>query len=210
MPVIRATLLEGYSSPEQRTELASRLADTMVDIYGEVIRLQISSIVEEIPPGDWLIGGMIPDAGLVAKSSLVTQEYFTKRVTRERVEAAYTALASGDRVTIEEYWDRDMVWVVPGESQVSGMKKGLGEFLSFMNTINELSGNSFIMERYDVLVSRDRSIDLSHNTAARAGNPDRKLSIDVAHVLQWRDGKVIQGRGAIFNTGTTEYNKFWE
>jgi phenylpyruvate tautomerase PptA (4-oxalocrotonate tautomerase family)/ketosteroid isomerase-like protein len=210
MPVIRTTLLQGYSSPEQRTELAKRLADTLVDIYGEVIRLQINSIVDEVPPGDWLIGGMVPDAELVARSSLVTQEYFAKRVTRERVEAAYTALANGDRVTIEEYWDQDMVWVVPGESQVSGMKKGLDDFLSFMNIIRELSGNSFVMERYDILVSRDWTVDLSHNTATRAGYPDRKLSIDVAHVLQWCDGKVVQGRGAIFNTGTTEYNKFWE
>src|SRR5918998_2208158 len=152
MPVIRTTLLQGYSSPEQRTELAKRLADTLVDIYGEVIRLQINSIVDEVPPGDWLIGGMVPDAELVARSSLVTQEYFAKRVTRKRVEAAYTALTNGDRATIEEYWDQDMAWVVPGESQVSGMKKGLDEFLSFMNIIRELSGNSFVMERYDILV----------------------------------------------------------
>jgi ketosteroid isomerase-like protein/phenylpyruvate tautomerase PptA (4-oxalocrotonate tautomerase family) len=210
MPLIRATIMKGYSSPEQRTELATRLADTLIDIYGEVVRLQIQSIVDEVPPGDWLISGMVPDADLVARSSLVSQEHFANRVTKERVEAAYATLASKDRAAIEEYWNQDMVWVAPGESQISGTKKGLNEFLRFMNTVNALSGNSFVMERYGVLVSSDQSVDLSHNTATRAGYPDRKLSIEVAHVLQWRDGKIVQGRGAIFGTGTTEYNKFWD
>jgi hypothetical protein len=31
----------------------------------------------------------------------------------------------------------------------------------------------------------------------------------VAHVLRWREGKIIEGRGAIFGTGTTEYNEFF-
>ena len=130
-------------------------------------------------------------------------------VTKERVEAAYAALASGERAAIEEYWDQDMTWLAPGESQVAGTKKGLDEFLSFMQIVGELSGNSFVMEHYGILVSSDQTVDLSHNTGTRAGDPNRKLSIDVAHVLRWRDGKVIEGRGAIFGNGTTEYDKFW-
>jgi ketosteroid isomerase-like protein len=130
-------------------------------------------------------------------------------VTKERVDAAYTALASGDRTVIEEYWDQDLMWLAPGESQVSGLKKGLDEFLGFMEIVGELSGNSFVMERYGILVSTDQTVDLSHNTGTRADDTNRKLSIDVAHVLRWRDGKVIEGRGAIFGTGTTEYNEFW-
>ncbi len=39
--------------------------------------------------------------------------------------------------------------------------------------------------------------------------PYTKLDIDVVHVLRWRDGKVIEGRGAIFGDGTTEYDQFW-
>jgi ketosteroid isomerase-like protein len=127
----------------------------------------------------------------------------------ERVEAAYTALASGDRTAIEQYWDQDMTWLVPGESRVSGLKKGLEEFLDFMQIVGELSGNSFVMERLGIFVSGDQTVDLSHNTGTRAGDPNRKLSIDVAHVLRWHDGKVIEGRGAIFGTGTTEYDQFW-
>ncbi|MEJ7651977.1 MAG: hypothetical protein WKH64_00750 [Chloroflexia bacterium] len=29
------------------------------------------------------------------------------------------------------------------------------------------------------------------------------------HVLRWRDGKVVEGRGAIFGDGTTQYDQFW-
>jgi uncharacterized protein len=35
------------------------------------------------------------------------------------------------------------------------------------------------------------------------------LSIDVVHVLRWRDGKVIEGKGAIFGDGTNNYDLFW-
>ena len=35
------------------------------------------------------------------------------------------------------------------------------------------------------------------------------MDIEVAHVLRWRDGKVIAGKGAIFGDGATEYDQFW-
>ncbi len=35
------------------------------------------------------------------------------------------------------------------------------------------------------------------------------MDIEVAHVLRWRHGKVIAGKGAIFGDGTEEYDQFW-
>lgn len=35
-------------------------------------------------------------------------------VTRERVQAAYAALGSGDRARILEYYSEDLRWLVPG------------------------------------------------------------------------------------------------
>jgi hypothetical protein len=29
------------------------------------------------------------------------------------------------------------------------------------------------------------------------------------HVLRWKDGKVLAGKGAIFGDGATEYDQFW-
>jgi uncharacterized protein len=136
-------------------------------------------------------------------------------VTAELVRKAYQALASGQRAEIERYWDRDMNWLVPGHNPVSGWYHGLDAFLGFMGRVGALSNNSFNMESVAVMVSDEYSADVTHNVGYRAGHegtgtvPYTQLNIDVVHVLRWREGKVIEGRGAIFGDGTTHYDQFW-
>ena len=129
-------------------------------------------------------------------------------LTVDRVAEAYQALASGDREKIREVWADDMVWQVPGHNQLSGWYHSLDEFLGFMGQVGALSGNSFKMETITVLVTGDWSADITRNRGTRADS-DKALDIEVVHVLRWRDGKVIAGRGAIFGDGTTEYDQFW-
>jgi ketosteroid isomerase-like protein len=142
-------------------------------------------------------------------------ETATTQVTPELVGKAYEALGSGDRDRINEYWAQDLVWIAPGHNPVSGVYNSLDEFLGFMAKVGELSGNSFNMTAVAVMVSDEYSADVTHNLGYRAGYegkgevPYTKLDIDVVHVLRWRDGKVIEGRGAIFGDGTTEYDQFW-
>jgi ketosteroid isomerase-like protein len=130
-------------------------------------------------------------------------------ITAEQVEAAYEALATGERARIVEYWAEDMRWLVPGHNQLSGWKNNLDEFIDFMVQVGRLSGNSFNMVRNAILFAEARTADVSHNRGSRAGEPDRILDIDVIHYLTWRDGKVIEGRGAIFGDGTAQYDAFW-
>lgn len=209
MPVIRTTLLEGFSTREQREEICTRLADTLVDIFGEVTKPYIFSIVDEVQPGAWSIGGNVANEAMIANGVQISQADLAKKLTADRVAKAYDALATGDRGEIEQYWDQDVEWLVPGESRVSGHKKGLDDFLGFMKVVGELSGGSFAMTRTGIFLSGDQSIDLSHNTATRAGDAGRTLAIDVAHVLRWKEGRIVEGRGAIFGSGTTEFNNFW-
>jgi ketosteroid isomerase-like protein/phenylpyruvate tautomerase PptA (4-oxalocrotonate tautomerase family) len=209
MPVIRTTLLEGFSTEEQRAEICTRLADTLVDIFGEVTKPYIFSIVDEIKPGAWSIGGNVANEAMIANGVQISQADLAKKLTVDRVGRAYDALATGDRAEMEKYWDQNLEWLVPGESRVSGTKKGLDDFLGFMKVVGELSGGSFEMTRTGIFLSGDQSIDLSHNTATRAGDSGRRLSIDVAHVLRWSEGRIVEGRGAIFGSGTTEFNNFW-
>ncbi|RZU51382.1 hypothetical protein EV385_3209 [Krasilnikovia cinnamomea] len=135
--------------------------------------------------------------------------------TTELVEAAYQALATGDRKQIEQYWAEDMRWLVPGNHQLAGWWEGLDGFFDFMSQVGKLSGGSFVMTRSAILLADGWSADISHNvgtrTAARDGStsPYDRLEIDVVHVLRWRDGKVIEGRGAIYGDGTTQFNQFW-
>jgi pSer/pThr/pTyr-binding forkhead associated (FHA) protein/ketosteroid isomerase-like protein len=132
-------------------------------------------------------------------------------VTPEYVLEAYNALASGDINRIRMYWADEMVWQVPGHNELSGWYYNLDEFLAFMGNVGELSGHSFNMQPIagKVLVTGDYSVDLTRNRGHRKDQPNKVMDIEVAHVLRWRHGKVIAGRGAIFGDGTEEYDQFW-
>ena len=130
-------------------------------------------------------------------------------ITSEQVAAAYAALATGQRSQIAELWAEDMRWLVPGHNQLSGWKNNLDEFIQFMGTVGQLSDNSFRMASVAVMTAENFSADVTRNTGNRAGQPDRRLDIDVIHWLTWRDGKVVEGRGAIFGDGTAQYDEFW-
>jgi uncharacterized protein len=130
-------------------------------------------------------------------------------VTPELVQKAYGALATGNREEIQKYWAADMVWQVPGHNQLSGWYHNLDEFLGFMGQVGALSGNSFNMESITVMLNDEFSADVTRNRGHRADTPDKAMDIEVVHVLRWREGKVIAGRGAIFGDGTTEYDQFW-
>jgi ketosteroid isomerase-like protein len=130
-------------------------------------------------------------------------------VSVERVQQAYAALGSGDEAEIHKYWDEDMVWEVPGHNQLSGWKYSRAEFLAFMAKVGELSGGSFAMRQLTILVNDDYSCDVTNNQGSRADDPSKKLNIDVGHLLRWRDGKVVAGKGGIYGDGTAQYDEFW-
>jgi uncharacterized protein len=130
-------------------------------------------------------------------------------ITAEQVAAAYAALATGQRDQIARHFAEDLRWLAPGHNQVSGWKNNLDEFIEFMATVGRLSDNSFRMDRAAVMTADNFSADVTRNTGHRAGEPNRRLDIDVIHWLTWRDGKVIEGRGAIFGDGTAQYDAFW-
>ena len=88
-------------------------------------------------------------------------------VTRELVEAAYQALATGDRKEVAKYWAEDMRWCVPGNHQLAGWWEGLDGFFSFMEQVGKLSGGSFVMTRSAVLLTDNMSADVSFNIGDR-------------------------------------------
>lgn len=132
-------------------------------------------------------------------------------VTPDHVKEAYGALASGDLEKIKQYWAEELVWQVPGHNRLSGWYFGRDEFLAFMGKVGELSGNSFKMENIagQVIVTGEYSADITRNRGNRAKQTDKTMDIEVVHVLRWKDGKVIAGKGAIFGDGATEYDQFW-
>ncbi len=122
-------------------------------------------------------------------------------VTVERTEAAWAAMGS------EEYWAKDLRWLVPGHNPISGWKESLDEFMEFNRQTAELSANSFIMRTIATMASGEYSANITYNEGTR---PDgRRLAIDVIHVFRWRDGKIVEAKGAIFGDGTAQYDEFW-
>jgi hypothetical protein len=130
-------------------------------------------------------------------------------VTPELVQKAYEALGTLDDKVMSQYWDENMVWLVPGHNPLSGWYHGRTAFINFMKRVGELSGGSFHMSTIAVMTNDDYSTDVTNNQGNRAGAPDVKLNIDVAHVLRWRNGKVVAGKGGIFGDGTDQYDHFW-
>ena len=210
MPIIRVTLLEDFASSQQKGEIVQELSNALTNVMGEIVRPYVYALVDEVPAGAWAVqGGTIMTEEMMRAGIGTSNQQRALRLTEERVRGAYEVLASGDRQRIEEYWDKDMTWLVPGHNQISGLKRGLDDFLSFMDKVGYLTDNSFQMSWEGVLITGNTSADIRHNTGHRAGEENRQLAIDVVHVLRWREGKVIEGRGAIFGDGTAQFDEFW-
>ena len=156
--------------------------------------------------------GMMQQMGAIPTPDQGPKEFdIETNITPEHVGEAYAALSSGDASRISQFWAEDMVWQVPGHNELSGWYFSRNEFLAFMGDVGELSDHSFHMDMIagKVLVTGDYSVDLTRNRGYRKGEPEKTMDIEVAHVLRWRDGKVIAGKGAIFGDGATEYDQFW-
>ena len=57
MPLINVKLIDGVVSPVQKKQIAQKLTDAMVSIEGENMRPVTWVVVEEVPSGEWGIGG---------------------------------------------------------------------------------------------------------------------------------------------------------
>jgi ketosteroid isomerase-like protein len=132
----------------------------------------------------------------------------TSALTAERVKAAYSALSTGDRAAIAEYWDPGITWVTAGESKVSGTYKGLDSFMGFLQTMGELTGGSLQAEISVLLVSGDEAVLITHNTATRATDPGRRLDIEEVQYVRCQAGRIVAGKGAMFGSGTAEFDRF--
>lgn len=65
MPLITVNLIENVFNAEQKAEIITRLTDTMVEIEGEALRPVTWVKIEEVPEGQWGIGGKALNADIV-------------------------------------------------------------------------------------------------------------------------------------------------
>jgi ketosteroid isomerase-like protein len=136
-------------------------------------------------------------------------------VTKDMVEGAYRALATGSRDEIVRHYDEDVRWLVPGNHALAGWYEGIDAFLDLMSAAGKLTGGSFAMERLAILTGADCSADLCRNTGVRIGapadaaSPYDRLDAFVFHFMRWRDGRIVEGRDGLFGDDATAFNQFW-
>jgi 4-oxalocrotonate tautomerase len=57
MPLIQVKAIEGVFSASQQKQVVERLTETLVEIEGENLRPATVCLFEEVPSGNWAIGG---------------------------------------------------------------------------------------------------------------------------------------------------------
>ena len=67
MPLITVNLIENVFTQEEKVEIINKLTDAMVEIEGETMRGVTWVKIEEVPEGQWGIGGTALTAAMVHK-----------------------------------------------------------------------------------------------------------------------------------------------
>lgn len=57
MPLVNVKIIEGVFTSSQKQDMVRKLTDAMVEIEGEALRPLTWVVVEEVPSGDWGMGG---------------------------------------------------------------------------------------------------------------------------------------------------------
>ncbi len=67
MPLVTVHLIENVFTDEEKVEMITKLTDTMVSIEGEAMRSVTWVKIEEVPEGQWGIGGTALTAPMIHK-----------------------------------------------------------------------------------------------------------------------------------------------
>jgi len=65
MPLVTINVIENVFSKEQKREMIEKVTDAMVEIEGEAMRSVTWVKVEEVPEGQWGIGGTALNAAMI-------------------------------------------------------------------------------------------------------------------------------------------------
>ncbi|MEK6702457.1 MAG: 4-oxalocrotonate tautomerase family protein [Planctomycetota bacterium] len=65
MPLVQVKGVSGYLSKEQKAELIKRLTDAVLSVEGEGLRPVTWVIIEDVPEGQWGVGGTLASAQML-------------------------------------------------------------------------------------------------------------------------------------------------
>ena len=116
----------------------------------------------------------------------------------------YDAFDKGDLDALRDLFSQDVVFHIPGDSQISGDFRGQDEVFAFFGKLVELSGGTFRLERHAVLADDEHGTVMHTITAERDGKTLSQKGVDIHHIS---GGKVTEFWG--FTEDTVAANQFW-
>ncbi|MCC9312448.1 nuclear transport factor 2 family protein [Kitasatospora sp. RB6PN24] len=210
MPIIRVSLMEGFATAAEKAQITTEMTEALVTVMGEVTRRLTYVTVEDLKLGATSIGGQLVTDEMMRGGIVSSEQELAVKVTVARVRAAYAALDGGDRAAVEQYWDQDVSWSVPGDNPLSGTYRGLDAFLGYVRDRQERTGGSFRSEEEQIMIDGQVSAYLCRNSAIRSeSDGSRTLAADLVQLLHWKDGRVVSGREAFFGEGAAGNDDFW-
>ena len=69
MPLAQLKGISGYLSAEQKRGLIEKVTDAILSVEGEGLRQVTWVIIEDVPEGQWGVGGQFPTAGGLRRMS---------------------------------------------------------------------------------------------------------------------------------------------
>jgi ketosteroid isomerase-like protein len=107
----------------------------------------------------------------------------------ELLRSVYEAFTRGDMDAVLASCTDDVVFHVPGRSQVAGDHKGREGFMQMVGKVMQLTGGTFREEPHDILANDEHGVALLKHSLERDG---RKFAYYTVHVWQIRDGKFTE------------------
>ena len=112
----------------------------------------------------------------------------------ELVQRAYDAFDKSDTDAMRSLMADDIVFHVPGRSQIAGDYRGQDEVFGFFGKLVELTGGTFKLERHAVLADDEHGTVLSTATGERNG---KSLSLKGVDVFHFAGGRVSEFWGLV-------------
>jgi uncharacterized protein len=115
----------------------------------------------------------------------------------DAVRRLYAAFAAGDMDAARACLAVDVVWHVPGRSQIAGDYYGFEDIRHrFWDRLRLLTSGTFAVEALDLLVGENYVVGLQRATGERGG---RRLDVVIALLMRVLDGRISELRGFLFD-----------
>ena len=108
------------------------------------------------------------------------------------MERGYAAFNAGDVETLNEVFDENAVWHLPGRSLIADDYEGREATLAYFGELARKTGGTFRAELQHLAADgEDRVVGIQRSTADRDG---KHLDVADCIVFELKDGRVVDGR----------------